>query len=288
MASPIIHFVISAPRSGSTWLASALNYHPDIFATEHRLFGDFCEMWPNNNGMLRPRLTLDSFASALAVHYFHDALGLDRRQFVDEFQKEFAVFICEFARLRSGKRLVVDKITPYPGTTRIVVQKINRFFPESKIIHLIRDGRDVVTSGAFDWLLKDAHGTDRYKYFVQRDPGVTLKRFFDDQILTQWATHWRDVNRVIVDSNVDLSVSYEAMTIDQPAELQKIFETLLVVASIEVANNAAAESSFEKMTGAPQAAQCRPQRRERESLATGRITLHDTTENCSIASPEKS
>ena len=44
-----VHFVISAPRSGSTWLQRALNEHPQVFCTEHRLFGRFCEIWPNGS-----------------------------------------------------------------------------------------------------------------------------------------------------------------------------------------------------------------------------------------------
>ena len=72
MADTDFHFVVSAPRSGSTWLANALNQHPEIFATEHRLFGNFCQVWQNNDGTSSPRITFDSYARAFSVHYFFD------------------------------------------------------------------------------------------------------------------------------------------------------------------------------------------------------------------------
>jgi len=112
MAKPEIHFVISAPRSGSTWLTTALNQHPEIFATEHRLFGDFCEVWQNNDGSTSPRITFDKYAQAFSVHYFYDAMGMNRGEFLNAFEKSFANFLVGFATNRTDKKFVVDKITP--------------------------------------------------------------------------------------------------------------------------------------------------------------------------------
>ena len=177
MAKPEIHFVISAPRSGSTWLTTALNQHPEIFATEHRLFGDFCEVWKNNDGSTSPRITFDKYAQAFSVHYFFDAMGMKRGEFLNAFEKSFANFLVSFATKRTDKKFVIDKITPYPGKASMVVEKIRKLFPESKIIQLVRDGRDVLTSGTYDWLLKDAEGSDRYRFHVDREEGFELKRF---------------------------------------------------------------------------------------------------------------
>jgi hypothetical protein len=185
-----LHFVVSAPRSGSTWLATALNHHPQVFATEHRLFGRFCEVWRNNDGSTAPRITFDSYARAFAMHYFYPFMGLNYEQFVETFQVEFAEFLIDFAANRTGKSVVVDKITPYPGTAQLVLEQIRKLYPQSRVIQLLRDGRDVLTSGAFDWLLKDATGTARHAFFVNPQPGKTLKRFFDDAVIERWALHW--------------------------------------------------------------------------------------------------
>ncbi len=254
-----VNFVISAPRSGSTWLATALNAHPEIFATEHRLFGNFHEVWRNNDGTHSPRMTFDYYARAFAVHYFHNAMGLSHADFVSDFLREYAQFLVQYAEKKTGKSVVVDKITPYPGTSSYVVRQIRTLFPESKIVLLVRDGRDVLTSGTFDWLLKDAEGTDRYQFFVQPAHGVKLKRFFDSDVIAKWATHWIEtvqwslgekskVNLNLSAANV-AQVHYEAMKHDMPGQLEKLFQFMGVESSTKIASECSESATFEKMSG---------------------------------------
>ena len=225
MAHPEIHFIISAPRSGSTWLTTALNQHPEIFATEHRLFGDFCELWQNNDGSSSPRITFDSYAKAFSVHYFYEQMGMNRKQFLDVFERSFANFLVKFAQNKTGKRIVIDKITPYPGTADEVVARIRHLFPESKIILLVRDGRDVLTSGTYDWLLKDAHGSPRYSYFVEKRP-IVLKRFFDDPVIEKWAGNWKETIDVFDRQPADALITYESMKSDLASVLQTVCSTV--------------------------------------------------------------
>ncbi len=267
-----IHFIISAPRSGSTWLARALNGHPDVFATEHRLFGKFAEIWRNNDGSSSPRLTLDSYAQAMAMHYFHDELDLDHDRFIDVFQKAFVKFIVGFGLRRSSASIVIDKITPYPGTADFVQQQIRKFFPTSKIIHLTRDGRDVLTSGTFDWLLKDAQGTDRFRYFIDREPGFALGRFFDDDVIEKWAANWRETVDIQPDDFCGQSVNsvhvrYESMARNQAAELSKIFAAVGVDASPETAHACADAVTFEKTTGRKAGSGDKPTDKARKGIA---------------------
>ena len=251
MTPPKIHFVISAPRSGSTWLASALNQHPEIFATEQRLFGNFCEMWPNNNGNMAPRMTFDAFARAFSVHYSHEDTADSRAEFIREMIAEFCNTMAAYSQRKTGKSVIVDKITPYPGTSKFVVQQIKEFFPDAKIIQLVRDGRDVLTSGAFDWLLKDAQDLPRYKYFVSREPGFAMTRFFDDPFVKKWANHWKETIAVFGKNPVELTIKYESMLAEHSAVLQAIFETLNVDASNDVARKCADAVTFENQTGRP-------------------------------------
>ena len=247
MTSPEIHFVISSPRSGSTWLAQALNQHAEIFATEQRLFGNFCEMWPNNNGKLAPRITLDAYARALSVHYFHDELKLSRTEFIDSYIREYSQFLLGFAKKTTGKSIVIDKVTPYPGTTKLVIEQIKKYFPNSKIVKLVRDGRDVVTSGTFDWLLKDGQGTNRYKCFVAQDSSVLVRRFFDDEAIKKWAEIWRESVRDV--PSCDLEISYEEMSAGLSETLSRIFELVGVSSSAAISQKCASEVTFEKLTG---------------------------------------
>lgn len=246
-----LHFVISAPRSGSTWLATALNHHPQVFATEHRLFGRFCEVWRNNDGTTAPRITFDSYARAFGMHYFYPFMDLNYEQFVETFQREFAQFLVEFATRRTGKSVVIDKITPYPGTMPFVVKQIRKLHPQSKIIQLVRDGRDVLTSGAFDWLLKDAEGTPRYEFFVQPEPGKGLSRFFDDALIERWALNWLEtVDAFDTPGQAPaIQVRYELMKGDLVSQLQQIFRAIEVETSVGLARHCQNQATFRKMAG---------------------------------------
>ena len=251
MDSPQINFIISAPRSGSTWLTTALNHHPEIFGTEQRLFGDFCEVWQNNDGTTAPRITFDKFAKSFGMHYFYQFLNRNYDTFVEDFQKSFVNFLCHFAHGRSGKSVIVDKITPYPGTAQFVVDEIKRLFPESKIIHLVRDGRDVLTSGTFDWLLKDAEGTERHEFYFNPIPGMKLQRFFDPKVIKKWAANWSETIDIFDDCEPDVRVTYEEMKEDMAETLKKIFDALGVESSNEIAQGCEDNSTFERMSGRP-------------------------------------
>jgi len=264
MANPELHFIISAPRSGSTWLTTALNQHPEIFATEHRLFGDFCEVWQNNDGSTSPRITFDKYAQAFSVHYFFEAMGMKRGEFLNAFEKSFANFLVGFANRRTEKKYVIDKITPYPGTASMVVEKIRKLFPESKIIQLVRDGRDVLTSGTYDWLLKDAQGTDRYRFHVEKEENFELKRFFDDVVIEKWASNWSETIDAFSNEKPDAQVRYESMKQDLTKEINRI---VLAIGADPAGVAAAAEKvSFEQMTGRKEGDDSQPTAKARKGV----------------------
>ena len=245
---PNIHFVISAPRSGSTWLTTALNHHSEIFATEHRLFGDFCEVWKNNNGTTMPRITFDKYARAFSQHYFHEAMDLDKPEFVQALQKSFVHFIVGFAVRRTGKSIIIDKVTPYPGTSDLVLQKIRSTVPEAKIIQLVRDGRDVLTSGTYDWILKDAMGTPRYQFVVEKKL-ARLDRFFDDAVIQKWAGNWKETLLPFDENPADVQVTYEAMKRELSVVLRSVFKIVGADDDGATAEKAEQETSFQKLTG---------------------------------------
>jgi 2-polyprenyl-3-methyl-5-hydroxy-6-metoxy-1,4-benzoquinol methylase len=249
---PPIHFIIGAPRSGTTWLTRALNGHPAIYATENRLFGSFCELWPGPRGRLTPRITFDAYAAALARHRSLEPFGWERHEFITRFQREYHRFLLDFDRRHSGRSVIVDKVTPYLGTAELVVSQIRRFFPEAKVIHLLRDGRDVVTSGVFDWLGRSGIGTPRHAYFVEQRPGTVMNRFFDDDALRSWCRYWTEPLDAIERSTLDqIPVRYESMVADLPAELMRIFRHLGLPADETVARACAEGASFERLTGRP-------------------------------------
>lgn len=262
---PQVHFIISSPRSGSTWLANALNQHPQILATENRLFGQFHELWKNRNGRVAPRITADKYFQGVALHSFWNELKFDSAAAMSEaLVQEWASCLTKFLAKRSGKSIIVDKVTPYLGTSVLVVSSIRKFFPAATIVELIRDGRDVATSGVFDWLGRQSPETDceqlrkRDQFFVDPVPGATLDRFFDDESLETWAQYWTDpLQALSADSDLTsgqsprskMTIRYEEMLDDQASSLRKLFDLFGADCSPGLAAECAQATSFEKTTG---------------------------------------
>lgn len=256
---PQVHFVVSAPRSGSTWLARSLNTHPRIHATENRLFGMFCQTWQNRSGRSMPRITADKFVQSLAGHSFWSELGF---QSTGEFQAELLEHWCDcltrWQAQRSGKPVIVDKVTPYLGTAGTVLQQIARFFPEARLIHLLRDGRDVVTSGVFDWIGREPDRSEpqariREEFFVDQTVNRPLTRFLDDASIRTWCRYWTESNQVTGQacqpSGPALPIRYEQMKQDQASVLKTVFQWLDVDDEDNVVNTCVEASSFRKTTG---------------------------------------
>ncbi|MDG2014355.1 MAG: sulfotransferase domain-containing protein [Pirellulaceae bacterium] len=248
----VVHFTISAPRSGSTWLAKALGQHPEILSTENRMFGRFFELWKNNQGKTVPRITADEFITGLSRHTFYESLGFETaNELATDLFSEFQTFLINYLHAKSGKPVIVDKITPYLGTSQRVVNGV-RSRPHSRIIHLIRDGRDVAVSGVFDWIAREDESSKRYQMFVKRNPQAKLKRFFDDEVLEKWARYWREPLVALGPAQpTTLQVQYEKMLADQAGVLQSIFKHLKVTSSPQIAKSCSEAVTFEKLTGRP-------------------------------------
>ena len=190
--------IISAPRSGTTWLLQALNAHPEVYATELRAFGEYVDL-VQDQGTPKPRLriTLDRYVDALLQPHQWGPLGPSREVVGDELLRGIYATIYDHALARSGKRVFVDKLTPYLGTAARAVTSIARLFPDARVIMLVRDGRDVAVSGVMHWLTKHVvgdRGTDRQRQrraFFLEHATESPERLFTDAELEEWASLWR-------------------------------------------------------------------------------------------------
>ncbi|MEQ8769480.1 MAG: sulfotransferase [Phycisphaerales bacterium] len=234
-------FVISAPRSGSTWLMRALSAHPHVHATEHRLFGPHHDE-VIDEGADRPRLriTLDRFADAHARHLNLDGTGLDIPGAREALIRRFADALLKFDRAAAAKPVIIDKVTPYPGTASNVFDRLTGVFPNAPVVGLVRDGRDVVTSGAHHWLNKRLAG---------EGPATapTADRFLDDEIVRSWATLWDECTAAAL--RAPTRIRYESMLDDMPAVLEGVFRALGVPAAAGEIDACVAAGSFERASG---------------------------------------
>jgi hypothetical protein len=182
---PIV--VFGAPRSGTTYLEKILNSHPAVFIShETRVFA-----WLHR---------------ALALTE-DDLLVLSHRDaFVENLRAALPEVIREFYRtLAPGVRFWGDKNPHYADhRVRGCLDTIAELFPGSRFIHIIRDGRDVVTSlRRKRWVtFEEAHATWKW--------GVDLGRKFG--------------HRLPSDRYIELR--YEDLVADEIALASEIFEFL--------------------------------------------------------------
>jgi hypothetical protein len=121
-------FIVGCQRSGTTLLRLMLDSHPNISCgPETRFLQDFA------------KLTSESW-DRLSLYGFPKSYWLDKSaEFFDSFQTEYAK--------SRGKTRWADKTPRYA----LSLGYINELFPTSQIVHVIRDGRDVVASHHDRW-----------------------------------------------------------------------------------------------------------------------------------------
>ena len=125
-ARPI--FIVGCQRSGTTLMRLMLDSHPNVSCgPETRFLQDFA------------KLTSDSW-DRLSLYGFPKSYWLDKSaEFFDSFQAEYAK--------SRGKTRWADKTPRYA----LSLGYINELFPNCQIVHVIRDGRDVVASHRDRW-----------------------------------------------------------------------------------------------------------------------------------------
>ena len=245
-----VFFVIGAPRSGSTWLLKLLNQHPDIFASENRFFGDFCEMWPNLHGDPSVRITLEHFVNFHMKGIDFESNPMKLGDFRHKLMNRYLSTIVDLSLQESRKRVFVDKINPYPGTTEAVFEGINRYFPSAKKIELLRDGRDVLTSLVFNWIAKTDLGKRRYHKYVEHQK-LTLEKFFEESDFDKWMDYWLGPTSYFQNapSASSLVVRYEDLHADASCELEKVFRLIGVEWGGGFLKNTVRSNEFSRMSG---------------------------------------
>jgi hypothetical protein len=196
-------FAVGNGRSGTTWLERTLNTHPEILCVGSGMF--FGKDIHSFGGR---RLLYEVLSSSEGLKTWHN-LRLNEWTEPGEFDRDIAQItraaIDAVMRRRltgSGKRVLGDR-TPHHVS---YLSEIHELFPEAKIVHAIRDGRDVAISSlhAFwkhsqdrggpasiseeEAAMRDAYIADRAAY-LESGRGI-----FTEERIRQQAAGW---NRVV-------------------------------------------------------------------------------------------
>ena len=182
--------MVCCPRSGSTWLRLLLDSHPDI-ACGNETF-----------------LFTDSSGIGNVIRAYRGELGfrgLARYVHEDElftFLRDFSDRCFETYLSRRKKKFLVEKSIDHA----LYLDTVTRVYPGAKIIHLVRDGRDVACS----LLDAAAHWQPSWPGTVREAAGL-----------------WKRYNLAIVDGcdgvprSSYLRVHYESLLRDTATELRR-------------------------------------------------------------------
>ena len=150
-SNPLV-FIVGCPRSGTTLLERMVNAHPQVAIIHESQW--LTRFYVKRIGMDRNGLVKPDIVDALSGHHRFKNLRMTRqdlKQILDaDAQLTYPRFVTQVFELygrREGKPWVGDKSTG--GYVRHL-DTLHELFPDARIVHLIRDGREVCLS-MLDW-----------------------------------------------------------------------------------------------------------------------------------------
>ena len=266
-----IFFVVGYQKSGTTWLMRMLDSHPEVISQgEGRPFGrNFKREHLKQREMSLPPASLyHAIASSEDLRYWVERSVWTRDDDADELLASLTGLAVEHFLTRhlskTGKRLVGDKTVLLSPE---IVREMSMICPEAKVIHIIRDGRDVAISATHHgWnQAEDQGGTHRIKpeqlakrEAYRKDPQALLERgggIFPDGELRGSAERWSArVGNAVKDGPALFGanyaeVKYEDLLENTLGELERLLEFLGADANEQVVKRCVDAASFEKLSG---------------------------------------
>jgi len=248
-----------------------LDSHPEVLCQgEGRPFGrNFRREHLKQRKMSYPPTSLyNAIASSEDLRYWVERSVWTRDDNADELLASLTGLAIEHFLTRhlskTGKRLVGDKTVLLSAE---IMREMSRICPEARVIHIVRDGRDVAISATHHgWnQAEDKGGTHRIKpeqlakrEAYRKDPQALLERgggIFPDGELSKSAARWSArVGNAVKDGPALFGanyaeVRYEDLLEDTPKELKVLLEFLGADAGEQVVKRCVDAASFENLSG---------------------------------------
>jgi hypothetical protein len=267
-------FVVGVPKSGTTWLRRMLDLHPEVLCHgEGRFFGrddkdpNFGNLQANNLGqLLRPGSLHYTLAQCEDLRAWLERTWWSRdgeaEEYITHLTREAVLYFLLRKRDKIGKKIVGDK-TPLHSTTTL--NEIGTMFPEARVVHIIRDGRDqAVSHNHHRWnkvpsveeggrlTLEEANKRDRYR----EDPEGFLasgESIFSEEYLVAAAKMWRSQVGVahkegpLVLKDGYTEVYYEGLLERPEREMRRLFRFLGAEDDKRVVRRCVKRNRFEKV-----------------------------------------
>jgi hypothetical protein len=229
-----IFFVCGAPKSGTTWLQRILDAHPEVCCSGE---GHFITRFSAPVSKVVNAYNRDLEWESKLVYDGEPYYG---RVGQDEFDEMVRGFILARLRRRAGAqtRWIGDKT---PSYTRHLDQ-LHRLFPTARIIHIVRDPRDVAVSRMV--FSKRAGAPDACT------PGAEEHRLTLEGAVTSWTQAVTAVD-AFAQAHPGLvhEVGYLDLHADAFGETERLFQFLGTPAPRVLVEQIVAETSFEALSG---------------------------------------
>jgi hypothetical protein len=257
-----VFFVLGQQKSGTTWLMRILDSHPEILCKgEGRFFGaDWRQESVKRIDAKRPPSTL--YNAVLDAEYLR--LWIERSvwsrdnpadEHLDNLTRMAIDYFLTGELLETGKKMVGDKS---PLLTPEMIREVAKIYPEARLIHIIRDGRDAAVSAVhhswnFGKAKKNA-GASAKREADRRGPREASESMFAGNSLEKMAAEWGErVAKTIDDGPALLGENYTEVRyedlLDRPCEeVRRLLEFLGAESGEETVNRCVSSASFEKLS----------------------------------------
>jgi hypothetical protein len=261
-----VFFLVGRGRSGTTWLRGMLNSHPEILCWgEGRFFErnfklDLEQSQPTN---LLPNSLYGAILESRHLRAWIDRAVWAKGKDTDEHLANLARLAIDYFLAeqlsKTEKKIVGDK-SPYVSAE--VFGEIAAIYPEARVIHIIRDGRDTAVSlmhhmwnyakdrgGIYDLEPEELERRDAYR---SDSPVALAEGLFTKERLTSIASDWSsEVSKAIEDGPALLGdnyieVRYEDLLERPVEEVRRLLEFLGADAGEKTVEELVEKSAFEQ------------------------------------------
>src|SRR5215217_1590013 len=237
-----VFFVVGQQKSGTTWLMRMLDSHPEILCKgEGRFFGGGWrqESVKRLDAKRPPSSLYNAVLDAEDLRLWIERSAWSRNDDADEHLNNLTRMAIDYFLIgelsKTGKRMVGDKS---PLLTPQTIKEMAEIYPEARVIHIIRDGRDAAVSAAyhsrnFGRARKKNAGApvkrEAYREGPRRETGESM---FAGDSLKKMAAEWGErVGRTVEDGpallgNNYAEVRYEDLLERPEEELRRLLEFL--------------------------------------------------------------
>ena len=143
-----VFFIVGFAKSGTSWLRRTLDFHPEILCKgEGIFFGRGADLGARR-GLITPTSLYGAFADSENLRAWLQKAawtkGDDVEEHVTNLTHGAMDYVFRYNLAKAGTKRIVGDKTPF--ITEHCIEEINLIYPEARVIHIIRDGRDVAVS----------------------------------------------------------------------------------------------------------------------------------------------